>query len=255
MTNIKFKRQMKKIAKAPNIVIVGNDARFARMIELEFINNSYNCENFNITNEITGKDNYFFSDIINYCVASQCNLIVLIPDKLEKYENSYGEFINLSRKMLNVNIIFISCDRITHNFNENIIAKNNIIHIRRPFDIEQFFKEVKIFLSKNKLKTEENKIIQINDLSIDEISRMAYYKNEQIFLTKKEFDLLLYLIQHKEEALDRKKIFADVWGFEHIGDTNVVDVFIRHLRNKIDQKYQVKFIHSIRGIGYMLRNK
>ena len=256
MTNIKFKKQPKKNTKVQNIAIIGNDIRFSRMIELEFIRSGYICENFNISNEINGDNNYYFSDIINYCTASHCDLIVLIPDKLKKYENSYSEFINLSKKMLDASIIFISYGGMTLIFNENIIKKNNIIHVRRPFDTEQFFKELKIFLNKNnKIKTEENKIIRINDLTIDENMRTAYYREEQILLTKKEFELLLYLAQHKEQALDRKKIFGDVWGFEHIGNTNVVDVFIRHLRNKIDQKYQVKFIHAIRGIGYMLKNK
>jgi len=255
MTNIKLKKQEKKFAKSPNVAIVSNDTRFSRMIELEFIQNGYNCENFNIANNITGRNNYYFSEIINYCAASQCNLIALIPDKLDKYENSYGEFINLSKKILNADIIFISYGEMTQNFSENTLEKNNIIQVRRPFDTEQFFKEIKIFLNKNKIKPEEEKIIRINELTIDEVERTAYYKEEQILLTRKEFELLLYLAQHKEQALDRKKIFVDVWGYGHIGDTNVVDVFIRHLRNKIDQKYQVKFIHAIRGIGYMLKNK
>jgi DNA-binding response OmpR family regulator len=256
MPNTKFKKQPEKKIKIPSIAIVSNDARFSRMIELEFADRGYNCKNFNISNHLNGRDNFYFSDILNYCAVSECGLIVVIPDNLEKYEGSYGEFIDLVKKVLNLHIILICGKKMTGTFRHNILEKNNVIAVRRPFDTEQFLKEIRSFLIKhNKIKIEHEKIVSAGDLTIDEISRTAQYKNERLPLTKKEFDLLLFLARHKGEALDRKEIFANVWGTEHIGNTNAVDVFINHLRSKIDQKYHVNFINAVRGVGYMMKNR
>ena len=72
-------------------------------------------------------------------------------------------------------------------------------------------------------------------------------------LTKKEFDLLNYLWQHEGTAVTRDELLSNVWGYEFAGDTNIVDVFIRYLRQKIDDKFGVKTIHTIRAVGYMFR--
>ena len=72
-----------------------------------------------------------------------------------------------------------------------------------------------------------------------------------ISLTKKEFDLLKYLMQHKGQAVTRDALLSDVWGYDYAGDTNVVDVYIRYLRHKIDEPFGVKTLHTIRAVGYM----
>jgi xanthine/uracil permease len=72
-----------------------------------------------------------------------------------------------------------------------------------------------------------------------------------ITLTKKEFDLLKYLMEHKGQAVTRDALLTDVWGYDYAGDTNVVDVYIRYLRHKIDEPFGVKTIHTIRAVGYM----
>ena len=70
---------------------------------------------------------------------------------------------------------------------------------------------------------------------------------------KKEFDLLNYLWQHEGAAVTRDELLSNVWGYEFAGDTNIVDVYIRYLRQKIDDKFGVKTIHTIRAVGYMFR--
>ena len=79
--------------------------------------------------------------------------------------------------------------------------------------------------------------------------------NQPINLTKKEFDLLKYLMSHKGEAVTRDALLTDVWGYDYAGDTNVVDVYIRYLRKKIDEGFDKKLIHTIRGVGYVLRSE
>jgi DNA-binding response OmpR family regulator len=81
------------------------------------------------------------------------------------------------------------------------------------------------------------------------------FDNENVELTKREFDLLRYLIENQNIVLSRDKILENVWGFEYFGDTNVVDVYIRYLRSKIDDKYDIKLINTVRGVGYMIKNE
>jgi DNA-binding response OmpR family regulator len=74
-------------------------------------------------------------------------------------------------------------------------------------------------------------------------------------LTKREFDLLEYLIRNKNMVLTREQILENVWGYDYYGDTNVVDVYIRYLRSKIDEPFDHKFITTVRGVGYSLRDE
>ena len=72
-------------------------------------------------------------------------------------------------------------------------------------------------------------------------------------LTKKEFDLLEHMAKNENVALTRNQLLDQVWGYSFAGDTNVVDVYIRYLRSKLDQRFQVEYIHTLRGVGYLFR--
>ena len=72
-----------------------------------------------------------------------------------------------------------------------------------------------------------------------------------VALTKKEFDTLKYLMEHKGTAVTRDKLMNEVWGYDYFGDSNIVDVYIRYLRHKIDDQFNIKTIHTIRSVGYL----
>ena len=74
-------------------------------------------------------------------------------------------------------------------------------------------------------------------------------------LTRREFDLLRYLLENKEKVISRESLLDHVWGFDFAGETNAVDVYIRFLRSKIDEKFGVKIIHTVRGVGYVVREE
>ena len=78
--------------------------------------------------------------------------------------------------------------------------------------------------------------------------------DQSVELTKKEYFLLEYLLRNKRTVLTRDQILQKVWGYDYIGDTNVVDVYIRYLRAKIDERFGKKFIYTMRGIGYVIRD-
>ena len=81
------------------------------------------------------------------------------------------------------------------------------------------------------------------------------YNHEAIELTKKEYDLLKFLADNENIVLSREKILEKVWGYGYLGDTNAVDVYISYLRSKIDDKYKIKLIHTVRGVGYVLKHE
>ena len=77
---------------------------------------------------------------------------------------------------------------------------------------------------------------------------------EEIHLTKKEYSLLEYLLRNKRNVLTRDQILQEVWGYDYTGDTNVVDVYIRYLRAKIDERFNDKYIYTVRGVGYVIKD-
>ena len=130
-------------------------------------------------------------------------------------------------------------------------------YMTKPFAIEELLARIRVYL-KNKhqnqdFQSKNNDLLQIEKLILDKLKYKVTYDNEVIQLTKKEFELLEYLMTNKDIVLSRDKIIEVVWGFEYLGDTNIIDVYIRYLRSKIDQKYNIKFIHTVRGVGYLLK--
>lgn len=126
-------------------------------------------------------------------------------------------------------------------------------YLTKPFAIEELLARIRVVLKKRRPIIEKTQVV-IGDLIIDSSERLVRLNGDRLDLTKKEFDLLYYLAENKNVVLSRDKILEAVWGYEYLGDTNVVDVYIRYLRSKIDDKYNKKFIHTVRGIGYVLRH-
>lgn len=129
-------------------------------------------------------------------------------------------------------------------------------YITKPFEIEELLARIRVTLKRKTNKTkEEHDVLSIGTLEIDELTYETKYAGELIQLTKKEFDLLKCLIQNKNVVLNRDQILEKVWGYSYFGDTNVVDVYIRYLRSKIDDHYGVKIIHTVRGVGYTIKDE
>lgn len=126
-------------------------------------------------------------------------------------------------------------------------------YMTKPFAIEELLARIRVALKRNVNNSKKLNLLQVGDLKLDLEKYTVSYKDEGIELTKREFDLLKYLIENKDIVLTRDKILDQVWGYEYIGDTNVVDVYIRYLRTKIDERFNAKFIHTIRGVGYLLK--
>lgn len=127
-------------------------------------------------------------------------------------------------------------------------------YMTKPFVIEELLARIRVALKREKSEDpkENGNIYQYGDLVLDDMKRQVKYKDELVALTKKEYELLKYLISNKNIALEREKILERVWGYDYYGDTNVIDVYVRYLRSKIDQKYGIEMIRTVRGVGYII---
>lgn len=128
-------------------------------------------------------------------------------------------------------------------------------YITKPFQIEELLARVRAALRfKGKEQIEEDTDwLTIADLKLNEKTREVVRGEETVELTPREFDLLVYLMHNKRQVLNRDQIIEAVWGYDFLGDTNVVDVYIRYIRKKIDTANKPTLIHTIRGVGYVLR--
>jgi DNA-binding response OmpR family regulator len=128
-------------------------------------------------------------------------------------------------------------------------------YVTKPFAIEELLARIRNLLRQKSLfdHPQMEHLLKIDDLVMDLKSREVRRADKTIELTQTEFELLRFLIDHKDEVKSREEIITQVWGYEFVGDTNVVDVYIRYLRQKIDKGFPRKLIRTIRGIGYMVK--
>jgi DNA-binding response OmpR family regulator len=127
-------------------------------------------------------------------------------------------------------------------------------YITKPFAIEELLARIRSILKRRGGHNAHKQGLKAGQLEIDLERYKVFYREEPVDLTKREFDLLKFLVENRNIVLTRDKILREVWGFDYAGDTNVVDVYIRYLRSKIDHKFNISLIRTVRGVGYILEN-
>ena len=132
-------------------------------------------------------------------------------------------------------------------------------YVTKPFAIPELFARMRAALRKqvkNDLETDASigEVLRLKNITMNIDRHEVMVGDVNVELTKKEFDLLAYLIRNKRSVLTRDQILSQVWGYDYMGDTNVVDVYIRYLRAKLDDKFNEKYIHTMRGVGYVVKD-
>ena len=131
-------------------------------------------------------------------------------------------------------------------------------YIVKPFAIEELLARLRALLRRIDIEGEQNNekqtTVSYRDLTIEKENRVVKRGNETIDLTKREYELLLTLMENVNVVLGRDVLLNKVWGYESEVETNVVDVYIRYLRNKIDRKGEESYIQTVRGTGYVMRS-
>ncbi len=128
-------------------------------------------------------------------------------------------------------------------------------YITKPFAIEELLARIRAALRKHPAQAvaEERQLLRAKGLSMDPERHEVTVDGQHVELTRREFDLLRYLLENKEKVISRESLLDNVWGFDFVGETNAVDVYIRFLRSKIDERFGMKLIHTVRGVGYVIR--
>jgi len=124
-------------------------------------------------------------------------------------------------------------------------------YVVKPFSIEELLARIRAHLRRTQETNED--VLQFADLSLNRLTRQVYRGKRTIELTAKEFDLLEYLLSHPRQVFSREQILEKVWGYDFMGDSNIIEVYIRYLRLKLEENNQNRLIHTVRSVGYVLR--
>lgn len=125
-------------------------------------------------------------------------------------------------------------------------------YVVKPFSIEELLARVRAHLRRN--QPQEVDTLQFQDLTLNRKTRDIKRGPRSIELTAKEFDLLEYLISHPRQVLTRDRILEEVWGYDFMGDSNIIEVYIRYLRLKLEAEGEKRLIQTVRGVGYVLKD-
>ena len=126
-------------------------------------------------------------------------------------------------------------------------------YLTKPYAFEELLARIRALARRN--STEKSDILTVGSLSVELSSKRVMREGQEILLSAKEFALLETLIRHKGQVLSRAQLENQVWDFGFEGGSNIVDVYIRYLRRKVDDPFEKKLIHTIRGAGYVLREE
>lgn len=124
-------------------------------------------------------------------------------------------------------------------------------YLPKPFAFDELLARIRALLRRN--NTEKNIILKITDLELDTQSHKAFRNGKEIFLTQKEYSILEYLMRNKNRVISRIKLSEHVYDYHFDSDTNVIDVYINKLRNKIDKGFETQVLITVRGVGYMIK--
>lgn len=223
-----------------NILLIEDEIKLARFVELEL-----KYEGYEVDMSHDGRDG------LDMFSKKEYNLILL--DLMLPGFNGL-EICRRIRKTSNVPIIMLT-------------AKDDVMdkvagldsgaddYVTKPFAIEELLARMRVALKREKVTPISKNLLRVDNLVVDTDLRVVKIGDSVIDLTKTEYDLLVYLMQNKNLVLSREQILNTVWGYEYIGETNVVDVYIRYLRSKLDEQYNKKYIHTIRGVGYIVKDE
>lgn len=225
---------------ADHILIIEDDKQIARFVELELVHEGYAVEKSH-----DGREG------LDRAISGSFSLILL--DVMLPSLNGM-EVLRRLRQTSEVPVIMLTAkDEVT----DKVMGLDSGAddYITKPFAIEELLARIRSALKRKRPVHGNGNRIAVGGLLTDPDRRKIFYNQEEIELTKREYDLLVYLAGNAGIVLTRETILERVWGYDYTGDTNVVDVYIRYLRSKIDEKFQVKLIHTVRGVGYVLRDE
>ena len=126
-------------------------------------------------------------------------------------------------------------------------------YITKPFNSKELFARIRVLLRERDAQPATETVLYLQDITVYLNRHEVVVESTPILLTKKEFELLVYLVRNKDVVMTRERIVAEVWGYDYVGDTNIVDVYIRYIREKIGKERGRRCIRTVRGVGYVAK--
>ncbi len=221
--------------RAYKILLVEDDPQIVRVLELELKHEGYEVET--ARDGLTGLER----------ALKEPDLVVL-DLMLPKLDGM--EVCARIRAKSNVPIIMLTAkDRIPDRVAGLDAGADD--YLSKPFSIEELLARIRARLRE---RDPHDNIIGAKDLTMDRDRHEVVRAGNAIQLTAKEYALLEYLLLHRNKVHTRDELFNGVWGSDFLGDSNLIDVYIRYLRGKIDDAYEDKLIQTVRGVGYALKD-
>lgn len=220
------------------VLIVEDEPNFARFLELELVHESYE-----VTIASDGNSG------LELALEQDWDLILL--DVMLPGMNG----VDVCRKIREVKKTLIIMLTARNNVTDRIIGLDCGAddYIPKPFAIEELFARMRALLRRFEHSEQLLAVFTFKDLVLDLNTRLVTQAGESIVLTKREFDLLAVFMQNVNLVLTRDAILDKVWGYDTEVETNVIDVYVRYLRNKLNDSGDEKYIKTLRGIGYVMR--
>ena len=227
---------------AERILLVEDEEKLARMVELEL-----QYEGYEVEKALDGRTG------LELALSGKFDLVLL---DIMLPALSGMEVLRRLRKESQMPVIMLTArDTVVDKVSGLDMGADD--YITKPFAIEELLARIRAALRKRPAQAPEQprNLLTAGPLSMDTDRHEVTVSGESVELTRREFDLLHYLLENKEKVITRESLLDHVWGFDFVGETNAVDVYIRFLRSKIDERFGVKLIHTVRGVGYVIREE
>jgi DNA-binding response OmpR family regulator len=221
------------------ILLIEDEEKIARFVELELC-----YEGYTVTKALNGRTG------CELALSESFDLILL---DIMLPELNGVEVLRRLRRSSSVPVIMLTArDSVSDKVSGLDLGADD--YITKPFAIEELLARIRAALRKSAVRPDGD-ILSAGPLRLDPKRRTVTVDENPVELTKREFDLLHYLLKNKGLVLTREALLEHVWDYDFDGGTNAVDVYIRFLRGKIDETYGLKLIHTVRGVGYVVKDE
>jgi DNA-binding response OmpR family regulator len=220
-----------------SILLVEDEVKLARFIELEL-----DSEGYQITVAHDG--------LTGLTLARELTLDLIILDWMLPHLNGLEICRRLRSTGSNVPVILLTAkDEVSDRVAGLDAGADD--YVVKPFSIEELLARVRAHLRRT--QEIDSGLLQFQDLSLNRSTREVFRGQRLVELTAKEFDLLEHLMSNPRQVITRDRILEQVWGYDFMGDSNIIEVYIRYLRLKLEEHQEARLIHTVRGVGYVLK--
>lgn len=223
---------------AEHILLVEDEEKLARMVELEL-----QYEGYEVEKAFDGRAG------LDRALSGEFDLVLL--DIMLPALSGMEVLRRLRRESAMPVIMLTARDTVVDKVSGLDMGADD--YITKPFAIEELLARIRAALRTKSGR--DSQMLAVGPLAMEVESRRVTVRGQEVELTKKEFDLLRHLLENKGRVLTREALLDSVWGFDFVGETNSVDVYIRFLRSKIDEAFGIKLIHTVRGVGYVIKEE